>query len=97
MFVKSRIKDLKTILFLCESNLEQVCFRTDLKCSRDDAFLKSAGELFHKVGSTTPNAQSPYDSSRDTGTWNSIQLDDPSFRDDFLMDPVHTGIQVPYH
>ena len=29
---------------------------------------------------------SPYNLSRDTGTCNSIWLDDPSFRDDFLID-----------
>jgi len=37
-----------------------VCFRTDLKFSRDDAFLISAGNLFHQVGAATLNAQSPY-------------------------------------
>jgi hypothetical protein len=46
-------------------------FRRDLKFSRDNVFLISAGSLFHKVGAATLNAQSP---------------DDPSFRDDFLMD-----------
>jgi len=63
-----------------------VCFRRDLKCSRDDAFLIFAGNLFHKVGDATLNVQSPYDLSRDTDTCNSIWLDDVSFRDDFLMD-----------
>ena len=38
-------------------------FRRDLKFSRDDAFLISAGNLFHKVGAATLNAQSPYDFS----------------------------------
>jgi len=35
--------------------------------SRDEAFLISAGNLFHKLGAATLNAQSPYDLSRDTG------------------------------
>jgi hypothetical protein len=48
-----------------------VCFRMDLKFSRDDPFLISAGNLFHKVGAATLNAQSPYhicDLSRDRDT-----------------------------
>ena len=48
----------------------------DLKYSRDDAFLISAGNLFHNVGAGTLNAHSPYGLSRDTGTCNSIWLDD---------------------
>ena len=43
----------------------------DCKFSRDDAFLISAGNLFHKVGAATLNAQSLYH-LRDTGTRNSI-------------------------
>ena len=42
--------------------------------------------LFHEVTATTLNAQSPYDSSQDTGTDNSIWLDDLSFGDDFIME-----------
>ena len=69
-----------------KATLNMCVFRRDLKFSRDDAFLISAVNLFHKVGAATLNAQSPYDLSRDTGTCNSIWLDDPSFRDDFLME-----------
>jgi len=47
-------------------------FRTDLKFSRNDAFLISASNLFHEVGDATLYAQSPYNMSRDTGTYNSI-------------------------
>ena len=47
--------------------LNRCVFRRDLKCPRDDAFLIFAGNLFHKVGAATLNAQSPYDLSRDTG------------------------------
>ena len=36
----------------------QGVFRTDLKFSRDNAFLISASNLFHKVGAATLNAQS---------------------------------------
>ena len=32
-----------------------MCFRRDLKLSRDDAFLIFAGNLFHKVGAATLN------------------------------------------
>jgi len=63
-----------------------VCFRRDLKFPRVEAFLIFAGNIFHKVGAATLNAQSPYDLSRDTGTCNSIYLDDLSFRDDFIME-----------
>ena len=69
-----------------KATLNRCVFRTDLTFSRDDAFLIFAGNLFHKVGATTLNTQSPYDLSRNTGTCNSIWLDDLSFRDDFLMD-----------
>ena len=35
---------------VCESNFKQVCiFKTDSKISRDDAFLISVVNLFHKV------------------------------------------------
>ena len=45
-----------------------------INISRDDAFLISADNLFHKVwgGAVTLNAQPPYDLSRDTGTCNSV-------------------------
>jgi len=72
--------------YYCESDIEHVCFRTDLKFSRDDAFLISAGILFHKVSAATLNAQLPYDLSRETGTCNSIWLDDLRFPDDFIME-----------
>jgi hypothetical protein len=49
--------------------LNRCVFKTDLKHSKDDAFLISAGNLFHKVAAATLNVQSPYDlSRRDTGT-----------------------------
>jgi len=60
----------------------------DLQFSREDTFLLSAVNLFHKVRAATLNTQSPYDLSRDTGTCNSI------FWDDFLT-PVQTDIQMP--
>jgi len=63
-------------------------FKTDLEFSRDNTFLISAGNLIHKVGAAALNAQSPYDLSLDTGTCNSIWLNDLSFRDDFLMDTI---------
>ena len=43
-----------------------------VKKTCNDLFLIFAGNLFHKVGAATLNAQSPYDLSRDTGTCNSI-------------------------
>jgi len=72
----------------CKSNLEQVCFLEQVfKFLRDDAFLISASNLFHKVEAATLNAHSTYDDlSQDTGTCNSIWLGDLSFLDDFLMD-----------
>ena len=51
-----------------KATLNRCVFRGDLIFSRADAFLISAGNLFHKVGAETLNAQSPYDLSRDTGT-----------------------------
>jgi len=55
-----------------KTTLNRCVFRMDLKYSRDDAFLISAGNLFHNVGAGTLNAHSPYGLSRDTGTCNSI-------------------------
>jgi len=49
-----------------------------LNLSGDDAFLISAGNLFHEVEVATPDAYSPYHLSPDTGTL--------SFQDDILMD-----------
>ena len=46
-----------------KATLNRIVFRTDLKFSRDNAFLISVGKLFHKVGTATLNAQSPYDLS----------------------------------
>jgi len=84
MSVKKTIRDVKHNYCLSvKATLNRCIFRTDLKFSRDNAFLISAGNLFQHA---TLNAQPPYDFSRDTGTCNSIRLDDLSFRDDFLMD-----------
>jgi len=58
--------------FSVKETTNRCVFRTDLKVSRDDPFLISADNLFHKEGAATLNAQSPYDLSRDTGTCNSI-------------------------
>ena len=69
-----------------KATLNRCVFRRDLKFPRDDEFLIFAGNLSHKLGAATLNAQSPYDLSRDTGTCNSIWLDDLSFQDDFLID-----------
>ena len=69
-----------------KATLNTCVFRRDLNFPRDDAFLIFAGNLFHKVGAATLNGQSPNDLSRDTGTYNSISLDDLSFLDDLLMD-----------
>jgi len=69
-----------------KATLNRCVFRIDLKHSRDDAFLISAGNLFHKVGAASLNAQSAYDLSWDTGTCNSIWLADLSFWDYFLLD-----------
>ena len=67
------MRDLKYNYYLSEkTTLSRCVFRRYLKCSRDDAFLISAGNLFYKVGATTLNAQPPYDLSRDTGTCNRI-------------------------
>jgi len=43
-----------------KATLNGCVFRRDLKFSRDDAFLISAGNLFQKVGAATLNIQSPY-------------------------------------
>ena len=43
-----------------KATLNRCVFRRDLKFSRDDAILISAGNLFHKVGVATLNA---------TGRW----------------------------
>ena len=52
--------------------LNRCVFRRDLKFPSDAAFLIFAGNLFHKVGAATLNAQSPYDLSRDTGTYGQL-------------------------
>ena len=73
MSVKKTIRDVKHNYCLSvKATLNRCIFRTDLKFSRDNAFLISAGNLFHVVGAATLNAQSPNDLSRDTGTYNSI-------------------------
>ena len=73
MAVKNPVSDLKDSYYLSvKATLNKFVLRTDLKFSRDDAFLISAGNLFYKMGAATLNAQSPYYLSRDTGTCNSI-------------------------
>ena len=73
MSVKKTCNDLKDNNYLSvKATLNRCVFRRNLKFSRDDAFLIFAGNLFHKVGAATLNAQSPYDLSQDTGTCNSI-------------------------
>ena len=73
MSVNKTVSDLKDNYYLpVKATLNSCVARIELKCSRDDAFLIFAGNLFHKVGAATVNAQSPYDLSRDTGTCNSI-------------------------
>jgi len=63
------VSDLKDNNYLSvKATLNMCIFRKDLKYSRDDTFLISAGNLFHKVGPATLNAQLSYDLSRDTGT-----------------------------
>jgi len=70
MSVKRYLKD--NYYLSVKASLNRCVFRMNYKFSRDDAFLISAGNLFHKVGAATLNAQSTYDLSRDTGTCNSI-------------------------
>ena len=53
------------------------------KGSREQIFLEMT-DL--KVGAVKQNVQSPYGPSLDTDTFNSIGLNDPRFKDDFLMD-----------
>jgi len=73
MSVKNPVSDLKDNNYLSvKTTLNRCVFRMDLKFSREDAFLISANNLFHKVGAATPNAQSPYELSQDTGICNSI-------------------------
>jgi len=69
-----------------KATVNRCVFVTDTQFSRGYEFLISAGNLFHKVGAATLNAQSPYDVNRDTDTCNSILLDDLSFRDNVLLD-----------
>ena len=58
MSVKKTCNDLKDNNYLSmKATLSKCVFRKDLKYSRDDAFLISAGNLFHKVGAATLNAQ----------------------------------------
>ena len=54
------IRDLKDNNYLTVK-ANRCVFRTDLTFSRDDTFLISAGNLFHKVRAATLNAQAPYD------------------------------------
>ena len=54
------------------ATLNRYIFRTDINFSRDNTFLISVGNLFHKVGTAILNAESPSDLSRDTRTCNSI-------------------------
>ena len=62
------ICDLKDNNYLSvKATLNKCIFRTDLKFSRDNTFLISADNLFHKVGTATLNAHLPCDLSRDMG------------------------------
>ena len=64
MSVKNPVIDLKDNNYISvKAALNRCVFRTDLKFPRDDAFLIFAGNLFHKVGAATLNAQSPFDLS----------------------------------
>ena len=55
------IRDLKdNNYFSVKVTLNRCVFRKDLTFSRDDAFLISAGNLFHQLGDVTLNTQSPY-------------------------------------
>ena len=77
MSVKQPCNDLKyNYYFSVKATLNRCVFRRDLKFSRDDAFLIFAGNLFHKVGAASLNAQSPYDLRRDIGTCNSNVVKD---------------------
>ena len=68
MSEKKPVSDLKDNNYLSvKATLNRYVFRQDLKFSRDETFLISAGNLFHKVEAATLNAQPPYDLSRDTG------------------------------
>jgi hypothetical protein len=60
--------------------------KTDINDSRVDPFIISTGKLFHKLVAVTLNKQSTYDFRLDTDAYNNIWLNDPSFRDDLLMD-----------
>ena len=63
-------RDLKDIYYISvRATFNRCVFGMDFKFSRDDAFLISAGNLFHKVRAATLNAQSPYDLNRGTGTY----------------------------
>ena len=73
MCIKNPISDLTYYSYLSvKVTLNRYVFRTDLRFSRDDAFLISGGNLFHKVRVATLNAQSLNDLSQDTGTCSSI-------------------------
>ena len=61
---KNPVSDLKDINYSSvKATLNRCVFRMDAKCSRDDAFLISDSNLFHKVEAATINAQSKYDLS----------------------------------
>jgi len=69
MSVKKSCNDLKdNNYFSVKATLNRCVFRRDLRFSREDTFLISASNIFHKVGAATLNAQSPYDLSRDIST-----------------------------
>jgi len=58
MSLKKPIRDLKDKNYLSvKATLNRCVFRKDLKVSRDDGFLISSGNLFHKVEAATQNAQ----------------------------------------
>jgi len=66
------MRELKDYCLSVKATLNSCVFRTALEFSRDDTFIISAGNLFHKVEAATLNAQSTYVLSPDTGTCNSI-------------------------
>ena len=80
MSIKKPMKYLKDNYYLSvKATFNRCVLRMDLTFSRDDAFLISAGNLFHKVEAATLNSQTPYDLSRDIGTCNIILPDYRSY------------------
>jgi len=83
---KNAIKYIKDCYYLSVKATLNRCVLERIKMFKTRRISNICRQLIPQSGAATLNAQSPYNLSRNTGTCNSIWLDDLSFGDDFLVD-----------